>query len=1320
MKKLSKIIAIILSVALLCGVVFSFTASADNSASDIYGQLDLDNPEKGIRSVGVGDGYGHNNASISDWQDAYVDASGNIKGSITGNVKYYSGRNAQHDIVEAANGNKYLRLYQDDNSKAAATSHPYSDVFGAVEDANSIKNGNHPSGTGFGIMYNDYIVYDFDVMSDSYVNSSNELTTDNTGKLAYHAGHYIQTIIRATASGKGGSNTAYFRYSAKGAAGAGWYFWDASYANAKLSDTPGEWNHITMVYEIDNSVNYVEKGVASVGDYDVARAAAADSYTLNISNTKCHYYVNGLYAGTQNTVFAASENNPNSSGYNGYSVEYLDIYAFRNQIDKKYIGGKGTNANYQEYSFCYDNMALHYYTNGYNGDLANRNLEDPIYKCNDVVYSGDYMTPDFTAAAILGTGENTKNCGIAYGAVVEAIKTNQKVTLNESVLNFDPPEDNENDFYVKLGKGVTFSVDPASGYTIATEPDADGYYKVSPPSADSLLSLVWLVGEEPMRQDELFVGSPIISPIEIPVNATATAGVFNTITSWEYSIDNATFNALTSDSITEEMAEGANGVIYIRPVYQDVISAYTVARDGKILPYLDDKNFVENVNDLPRGSVVTLYKDVIVDIAHGTGIYVNEKTVIDLNGKTLTINPTGSDTSNSGIFYVSQDATLDIYSSMSGGQILCGNGIKYRSLIYAYDNCVINLGKAGDPTGENAKLNVYFPMIVESVPAGSSPKKFEQITGANPATININGGNYTGYANKTYAIFNARHACNINITGATVAGMGDELFSTDTRYDTGINVVAKDSKLIGTTDRGIIYYVYYKTSSFSFENCEIITEKDFKCTAGDKVIGTYYCVKVTYTKDGADAVQWFHFREDTDPANIESYVKNFYSATTKIEYYNKQDGDLQTGPKTFSLVANNAPKYTTIVDKDGNKISDPTNGLTPFNFIGNVLLCSNNGIKTLVSGEAVTLTGLEANTNLKSSWVYFDGTDFVSVGDYSYNWALVKDGGDKCAKVSFDGAESEIWYAGSAIENAGADLETELYTAKFAGWTKDGVAITALVAGEYTLTPEYTDVKVSIPGIKLNLTANNGFIVNFYVPTKYAVTADVKAEDETVSRGDETYYVYKVAGISPNNVEGATIVLTVNGTSFAQTITVSLLDYFDAVLEGEDDEAKTLVVNAVNYCNEVYKVANSGAEYAEYAAILLDNTDRIIAADAEAVDVDAKTQGVFGEVQFIISEGNVPMFAFTKLTDGKVSVKFTNIYGEETEIVCTEVTVSGTVYYAVAEMPVYEMIHSFEVYVNDAKIGNYSIANYVELTENKIAAALYGYGKAVENWKIED
>ena len=264
-------------------------------------------------------------------------------------------------------------------------------------------------------------------------------------------------------------------------------------------------------------------------------------------------------------------------------------------------------------------------------------------------------------------------------------------------------------------------------------------------------------------------------------------------------------------------------------------------------------------------------------------------------------------------------------------------------------------------------------------------------------------------------------------------------------------------------------------------------------------------------------------------------------------------------------------------------------------------------------------------------------------------------------------------------------------------------------------------------GVKLNLTTGNGFVVNFYVPTSndsIIKSASVTPNEATVVKGGVEYRVYSIPGISPDNVNDAKLSFTVliDGEEYTQKISVSLLDYFNAILasETQTEEAKTLVVNAVNYCNAVYKFANKGESYKDYTDILEENAERIIPADAESVTVNAKEQNVFENVQFIISEGNVPMFAFTKVGEGTVSIKFTNIYGEETEIVCDSVTVDETAYYAVAEMPVYEMVGAFDVYVNGEQVGTYSIANYVELTSNEIASALYGYGVAVKNWKIED
>ena len=293
----------------------------------------------------------------------------------------------------------------------------------------------------------------------------------------------------------------------------------------------------------------------------------------------------------------------------------------------------------------------------------------------------------------------------------------------------------------------------------------------------------------------------------------------------------------------------------------------------------------------------------------------------------------------------------------------------------------------------------------------------------------------------------------------------------------------------------------------------------------------------------------------------------------------------------------------------------------------------------------------------------------------------------------------------------------------------------------YSMTPTHIYVNAKdapdFSGVKVNLTANNGFFVNFYVPQERNFTMPVDASS-TVTRNDVTYDVYTV-GLTPGSVDAAAFNIsftlktdsTFTGSDATKAankivstpLSVSLLNYFNAILAGEDDEAKTLVVNAVNYCNAVYNYVN-GESYGDYAAILETNADRVIENTSSSVTVNSKTQGAFSTVQFIIGKGYVPMFAFTKVGNGEVTVKFKNIYGANVEIKCEEETVNGTNYYVVEEMPVYEMVGAFVVCVDGAEVGNYSIANYAEATTDEgakaIADALYGYGVAVKNWKIED
>ena len=260
--------------------------------------------------------------------------------------------------------------------------------------------------------------------------------------------------------------------------------------------------------------------------------------------------------------------------------------------------------------------------------------------------------------------------------------------------------------------------------------------------------------------------------------------------------------------------------------------------------------------------------------------------------------------------------------------------------------------------------------------------------------------------------------------------------------------------------------------------------------------------------------------------------------------------------------------------------------------------------------------------------------------------------------------------------------------------------------------------------VKVNLTTNNGFIANFAVHKDLATAAYAKAGEEAlvgIENGDFIVYSLPIATAS----DGVATIYLDTGADELYAAKVSLADYFAALLKLYDDaDTQALAVNAANYCNALYKYANSGADFEGYKTIIDQKSDKIIEANAEPVKVNAQEQNVFGDVQFIISEGNVPMFAFTKIGDGVVSVKFENIYGEEAEIVCAPVTVNKTEYYAVKNMPVYEMVGAFVVCVDGAEIGNYSIANYSETTTDAgakaIADALYGYGVAVKNWKIED
>lgn len=816
-------------------------------------------------------------------------------------------------------------------------------------------------------------------------------------------------------------------------------------------------------------------------------------------------------------------------------------------------------------------------------------------------------------------------------------------------------------------------------------------------------------------------------PLGIGFKETATPGVYNTVTGWMYSIDYENYYPLTEDFFTEEMVEetleyGFGNTIYIYAIYEDVVVDYTVTDfGGNLAACGNSEDFVKSTSNLSKGSVITLWRDMELSLEHGESVEIKNEVTLNLGGFTLTVNPQPirgadsgkEDASNSGFFKLLRGAKLSVYSSEVGGEIVCGTEMRYRTLAYLYNNSTLNLGKAGDSRGEDAELSIYFPIIVESLSDLSSPKKYESIKGEERATVNINGGNYTGYSNKTYAIFNARHACDINITNANVSSCDDEMFTTDMRYDTGLNLVVKNSSLYTTSTRGLFYYTYYKNSKFEFDNCEIISPEALSYSGGDAMPGTYYVMQVI----NSGKTVWLFVDGAVSASKVESYVRKFYSSATSIKCFSANKKTEQAKFKAVECTGNNSARWTTYIDKNGNKLeSDPTLGDVPITFKGENKISAPNGIADLMGG--VTVENKQVKANVAANFSYFVGDGFTNVNEYSYSWATAVEGSDKYAEITFnDSSEPEYWYVGSELGKNEYAVDG-LYNKIIDYRTEDGKLINTVVAGTYKVigNGEYV-YEANIQGMKVNLTANNGFIVNFYVPVGLGVSGSVEG-----AVYDDKYTVYSVkTSVAGDGVASVTFTFTVDGVGeLSETVSVSIVDYFNAVLAQStfDEAAMTLVVNAANYANELYKFANDGADFEGYKAIIEANKDRIIKANALPVDVNAQEQTAFDAVAFIISDGNVPMFAFRKIGEGEVTVKYTDVYGNDAEVVCSVVTVNGTEYYAAEEMPVYEMIDAFEVYVDGVKVGDYSIANYVDVTADPIAEALWGYGVAARNYKL--
>ncbi len=326
---------------------------------------------------------------------------------------------------------------------------------------------------GYNYYENKLIILDFDIMADKYVYL--EDYTDSNGTVHY------KNELSAVKPESGASYTlSYPKQSFRIHNRYGTEFWeqgatrfDLSYKTSSntwsisigsksmsLSDEVGVWNHITLVYDINDTVTYTYtdggslKTVAgSISEYEALAASDKKIKTASIGNSKLHLYLDGEYVGSSK-LFQSSTyiNKANGTYYDKVGCE---------SIKMSVTSGAAGSAM----SYCIDNVTANYYSNRYTGPAAELFRADSapqnLGNTPDLVYNYSYIPPSL-ASPILTVTDSDGNLRHAQyiGAPIltpDLINSGDTLTLfgGASVEGFTP----KSEFYVVLKDGASFSLE---------------------------------------------------------------------------------------------------------------------------------------------------------------------------------------------------------------------------------------------------------------------------------------------------------------------------------------------------------------------------------------------------------------------------------------------------------------------------------------------------------------------------------------------------------------------------------------------------------------------------------------------------------------------------------------------------------------------------------------------------------------------------------------------------------------------------------------------------------------------------------------------
>lgn len=671
MKKLSRILAVLLTVGLLVGII-AVSAAASTPR------------ENNLIPVVNGEYLEHFAKSTTDFESdtvgditTYSGWSGQQGGGDKTTLDWYIGGEKDGD----AYANKYMNYlhYASESEKNAAntsTVQPY------------VKTGNWGTSDASCLDHDftnayDYLVVDFEIGTDRYkyfdgtkyvtytpaeLKAAN-LTPDSEGvSLALQDGQKIYAQIRGLKDASKG-------YWSKALVDEnGDPILDAN--NKQKTDANGQsWSPELIINEIDGEF-YIQYDAShrvklsnALYDFDhvtivIRTTARSTTDGVTACSYSVDYFVNGTYLGSYTR-----------SGWQSLSVDFICFMI------------PGTYRNQDAYSVCIDNMTTNYYKMGYDSGDA-YGLDDyyktfstsapaDITELDDIVYNYDYQSDryvEYNGVKYYNEKEARK--------VISEIKGDAYIT---STMALHDLEINDELKCLYVYGNYPVSLAPTDRNLIFFYDGSS--YEIREPGADDIYYIEWYdpFGNLIEKTQEIF-GLDIDTDKINPDYADKDAGVIYDVNveSWEIEIDGATdelypieFGDIDCGATVKATAKGTyteiSGVkLYVgewsdetklvRPVlsYNNDWAKYT---DGS------GANISAVIKGATDGETVVLTSDIDITGVNNVDIGAGEQIALDLNGYDVLRLYKGN-AQPGACFILSEGSTLNIYSSREGGRII--------------------------------------------------------------------------------------------------------------------------------------------------------------------------------------------------------------------------------------------------------------------------------------------------------------------------------------------------------------------------------------------------------------------------------------------------------------------------------------------------------------------------------------------------------------------------------------------------------------------------------------------------------------------------